>query len=98
VDDPARRRALSDVLHRAQRANQWARANIEAYAGVYARLTGVDPAIARKVVERENPALYPPDATFATDLQTATDRFVAYGVYPHGVNVAALVDTTLLRA
>jgi len=47
-------------------------------------LTCVELPIARKVVERENLALYPPDGTFVTDLQTATDRFMAYGSIPTG--------------
>ena len=98
LDDPARHRALGDFLRRARRANQWARANIEAYARVYSKLTGAALPIARKVVERENPALYPPDAAFVADVQRATDRFVAYGVFPHGVDVAALVETRLLAA
>lgn len=96
LEDPARRAALADVFHRMRRASEWAGRNLDAYARVYGQRTGVDPQIARTLVQREHPALFSPDRRFVADLQQATDRFVGYGVYPHSVDIAALVDTTLL--
>jgi sulfonate transport system substrate-binding protein len=98
ADQPARRRHLGDVLRRIVRANDWARGNTEAYAAVYSHLTDTPLPIARIVVARESTRFHAPDARFVADVQQATDRFVAYGIYPHSVSVAALADPALLNA
>lgn len=94
--DPAKRAAIADVLGRARRANQWCAANPEPYAQIYARQTGVDIALARKMVSRERPALNVPDDAFINDVQRAADRFLEYGVLPRRVKVAELVESSLI--
>lgn len=91
-----KRKAIGDFLGRAKRANAWCAANLEPYAQIYARQTGVDIAIARKMVARERPALVAPDDAFVNDLQRASDRFLDYGVLPKRVKVADLVETSLI--
>ncbi|WP_165912364.1 ABC transporter substrate-binding protein [Novosphingobium sp. PhB165] len=97
--DPHKRAAIADILSRARAANTWCIENPDAYARLYARQTGMDPAIARVVAAREKPGLSPPDAEFVTALQSASDRFYeTYKVLPHRVDVASLVVPDLLRA
>ncbi len=99
IADSAKRKSIIDYLGRAKRAARWSVQNREAYAKLYAGQTGMDPAIARVVVSRENPALQPPDAAFVAALQRAADRFhQPYGVLPRRVDVASLVAPGLLEA
>lgn len=86
--DPAKRNALADVLARMRRANRWCQANPARYAEIYARQTGVDIAIARKMVARERPDLFMPDDEFLSAVQRAADRFAEYGVLPRRVRIA----------
>ncbi|WP_068084685.1 ABC transporter substrate-binding protein [Novosphingobium rosa] len=97
--DADKRAALADVLARSRTANQWCRDHIDAYAALYARQTGIAPALARIMVGRENPALVAPDAAFVAALQRAADRFHEdYGVLPRRVDIAALIAPGLLPA
>lgn len=98
LGDAGKRARIADFLQRAQRANAWCRANPEPYAAIYARQTGVDLTIARKMVARERPALVAPDEAFANDLQRAADRFLDYGVLPRRVKVFDLIEPGLLPA
>jgi sulfonate transport system substrate-binding protein len=99
IANPAKRKSIIDYLGRAQRAGIWSHRNLGAYADLYAKQTGMDPAIARIVVSRENPGLQQPDAAFVAALQRAADRFHdPYRVLPRRVDVAALVEPGLLQA
>lgn len=90
--DADKRAALSDVLIRNQSANRWCGDHLDAYTAIYARQTGITPALARIMVERENPGLSAPDAAFVATLQRAADRFHAdYRVLPRRVDVAGLI-------
>lgn len=97
--DADKRKAIIDYLGRSQRAAAWSARNLDAYAAIYAKQTGMDPATARLVASRENPGLAEPDDAFITALQRAADRFHdAYRVLPRRVDVAALVEPGLLQA
>jgi sulfonate transport system substrate-binding protein len=90
--DDDKRKVLGDVLTRMQVANRWCRDHIDSYAAIYARQTGISPALAKVMVERENPGLAAPDAAFIATLQRAADRFHGdYGVLPRRVDVAGLI-------
>lgn len=90
--DGDKRAVLGDVLTRMQAANRWCRDHIDSYAAIYARQTGIAPALAKVMVERENPGLSAPDAAFVATLQRAADRFHAdYGVLPRRVDIASLI-------
>ncbi|MCW1383549.1 ABC transporter substrate-binding protein [Novosphingobium sp. KCTC 2891] len=97
LSDPKKKATIADVLARAQRANAWCRAHPEPYAQIYARQTGVDISLARKMVAREQPALTAPDDAFANDLQRAADRFLDYGVLPRRVKVFDLLAPDLVK-
>lgn len=96
--DPGKRAAIADFLSRSRDANRWCSDNPDAYAALYARQTGMDPAIVRVIAARERPGLSPPDAAFVTSLQAAADRFHSlYGVLPRRVDVAGLIEPNLLK-
>ncbi|PTQ10174.1 nitrate ABC transporter substrate-binding protein [Sphingomonas oleivorans] len=94
--DRDKRRALADYLVRQKAANDWARANPEAYARIYAERTGVPIEIIRLVVRRQNPPLIAPDAAISAALQKVADNFYADGVLPERVEIAAYIDASLL--
>ncbi|NML92234.1 ABC transporter substrate-binding protein [Novosphingobium olei] len=96
--DPAKRAALRDVLGRMRQANRWCRANPARYAEIYARQTGVDIAIARKMVARERPDLFAPDDACLSAVQRAADRFAEYGMLPRRVRVADYLASDVLPA
>jgi sulfonate transport system substrate-binding protein len=98
LDDPARRAALKDVLARFRTASQWAQAHPQAYAGVFAKATGVDPKLARLIVDRQNPLLVAPDDAVIRPLQRVVDRFHADGELPAHVDVAGIVDPGIFPA
>jgi sulfonate transport system substrate-binding protein len=93
--DPAKRRALADVLARLARSNVWAIEHPDQYAQVFQRLTGLPPDVVRKVVERDRPRLLPVDARIVAQLQDVADAFYGAGLFPRRVDAAALVDPTL---
>ncbi|WP_420146448.1 ABC transporter substrate-binding protein [Sphingobium sp.] len=90
--DPAKRDALRDVLSRLRTASQWSQAHPDLYASVFAKATGVDPKLAKLIVDRQNPVLIPPDDTVIKPLQRVVDRFHADGELPVHVAVADIVD------
>lgn len=98
LDDPAKRAALRDALARFRTASQWAQAHPDIYAGVFARATGVDPKLAKLIVDRQNPVLIAPDAAVIKPLQRVVDRFHADGELPVHVDVAKIVDASVFPA
>lgn len=98
LDDPAKRAALKDVLSRFRKASLWAQAHPADYAAVFAKATGVDPKLAKLIVDRQNPVLVAPDATVITPLQRVVDRFHADGELPAHVDVASIVDPGIFPA
>ncbi|MEZ0136252.1 MULTISPECIES: ABC transporter substrate-binding protein [Novosphingobium] len=96
--DPAKRAAIADFLSRARDANRWCIEHPGEYAQLYARQTGMDPAIAKVIAAREKPGLSVPDGAFVAALQRAADRFHAmYHVLPKRVDVASLIVPDLLK-
>jgi sulfonate transport system substrate-binding protein len=98
LDDPDKRAALRDVIARFRQASLWAQAHPADYAAVFARATGVDPKLAKLIVERQNPVLVAPDAAVIAPLQRVVDRFHADGELPAHVNVASIVDPGIFPA
>lgn len=97
--DPRKREAIADFLSRARDANRWCIEHPDDYARLYARQTGMDPAITRVIAAREKPGLSAPDGAFVAALQRAADRFHAtYHVLPSRVDVASLIVPDLLKA
>ncbi|WP_176400298.1 ABC transporter substrate-binding protein [Sphingobium sp. Z007] len=98
LDDPAKRAALKDVLARFRTASLWAQAHPGAYATLFAKATGVDPRLAKLIVDRQNPVLVPPDAAVIKPLQRVVDRFHADGELPVHVDVSRIVDPGIFPA
>ncbi|MBA4089706.1 MAG: nitrate ABC transporter substrate-binding protein [Sphingobium sp.] len=98
LDDPAKRAALKDVLARFRTASQWAQAHPDTYAMLFAKATGVDPRLAKLIVDRQNPVLVAPDAAVITPLQRVVDRFHADGELPVHVDVSRIVDPGIFPA
>ncbi|HUD92413.1 ABC transporter substrate-binding protein [Sphingobium sp.] len=98
LDDPAKRSAIRDALARLRTASQWAQAHPDAYAAVFAKATGVDPKLAKLIVDRQNPVLVAPDAAVVKPLQRVVDRFHADGELPVHVDVASIVDPRVFPA
>ena len=95
--DSAKRAPLRDVLARMRRADQWCAQHPDAYAALFAHQTGLEPALAARLVRRQAPGLRAPHAAFVASLQRAADRFYHdYGMLPRRVDVGALVDGSLL--
>jgi sulfonate transport system substrate-binding protein len=98
LDDPAKRAALKDALARFRTASLWAQAHPDIYAGVFAKATGVDPKLAKLIVDRQNPVLIAPDAAVIKPLQRVVDRFHADGELPVHIDVAKIVDAGVFPA
>lgn len=98
LDDPAKRTALKDILSRFRTASQWAQAHPADYARLFAKATGVDPKLAKLIVDRQNPVLIAPDAAVIKPLQRVVDRFHADGELPVHVDVSRIVDPGIFPA
>ncbi|WP_211363961.1 ABC transporter substrate-binding protein [Sphingobium limneticum] len=98
LDDTAKREALTNMLGRFRTAGQWAQSHSEAYAGVFAKATGVDPKLAKLIVDRQSSVLVAPDAAVITPLQRVVDRFHADGELPVHIDVARIVDASVFPA
>ncbi|MFP4592445.1 ABC transporter substrate-binding protein [uncultured Ralstonia sp.] len=93
--DAAKRAAIADVLLRLQRAGDWALANADAYAQVYASLTRTPPDVAALVTRRAALKLrFVSTADIAT-LQTVADTALRDGVLPRRIDVRAIAETHL---
>ncbi len=95
LDDPAKHKALKDLLGRLRQASVWARAHPEAYAKIVVERTKVAPELATLIVARQNPLLVPPDAALIKPLQRVVDRFYGDGELPRHVDVASIVDASV---
>lgn len=98
LDNPAKRKALRDVLGRLRKASLWSRAHPADYARLFARQTKVDSKLAALIVERQNPLLIPPDAAVVKPLQRVVDRFHADGELPAHIDVPSIVDAGIFPA
>ncbi|CAO3451827.1 ABC transporter substrate-binding protein [Azospirillum largimobile] len=87
-----KRDALADLIRRFAAARLWALENSDAYAGIWARTVGVDPAIARHTfgVERARPVAI--DASVIADQQATSDVWREFGIIPKRLDAAAIFD------
>jgi sulfonate transport system substrate-binding protein len=93
IADARKRVAIADVLLRLQRAGDWAVANPDAYAQVYASLTRSPIAAATQITKRS--ALkqhFVVDADIAS-LQKVADSAFHDGILPRRIDVRAISDT-----
>ncbi|PXW27378.1 ABC transporter substrate-binding protein [Paraburkholderia caballeronis] len=98
VADTRKRAAIADVLVRFQRAGDWALANPDAYAQVYATLTRTPPEAAKQITARS--ALkqrFVTDADIAA-LQQVADTAFREAILPRRIDVRAISDTHIAAA
>jgi ABC-type nitrate/sulfonate/bicarbonate transport system substrate-binding protein len=98
LTDPRKRSAIADVLKRLQRAGDWALANPDAYAQIYATLTRAPLDAARQITQRS--ALrqrFVLDADIEA-LQKVADRAYREQILPVRIDVRAITDTRIGRA
>jgi sulfonate transport system substrate-binding protein len=90
--DPAKAKAIGDLVARAARATRWQRENPAKAAPALAKRYNVDPAIAEKIITRA-PASYAPinDAIIAAH-QDEADLFFKEGLIRKKLDVAAIFD------
>jgi sulfonate transport system substrate-binding protein len=96
--DPLKRLAIADVLQRLQRAGDWAMANPDAYAHVYASLTRLPYDAAKTITARS--AL---KQRFVADndivaLQRVADIAFRDAILPRRIDVRAISDTQIAKA
>jgi sulfonate transport system substrate-binding protein len=96
--DPLKRLAIADVLQRLQRAGDWAVANLDAYAHVYASLTRLPLDAAKTITARS--AL---KQRFVADndivaLQRVADIAFRDAILPRRIDVRAISDTQIAKA
>lgn len=91
--DPLKRAAIADVLLRFQRAGEWALANPQAYAQVYADLTRTPPEAALKITQRSALKLRFVSAADIDALQKVADVALRDGILPRRIDVRAISDT-----
>ena len=95
--DPGKRAALADVLQRLARSNVWANAHPAEYEQVFARLTGLPPAVVHKVVGRDRPLLKGPTPQIVAQLQQVADTFFEAKLFPRRVDAKSFVDDSVFR-
>jgi sulfonate transport system substrate-binding protein len=98
LNDPRKRAAIADVLRRYQRAGDWATANPDAYAQIYATLTRSPLDAAKQITQRASLKQH-----FVTDadieaLQKVADRARVEEILPRRIDVRAIAETHLASA
>ncbi|WP_227247392.1 ABC transporter substrate-binding protein [Paraburkholderia caribensis] len=96
--DTRKRAAIADVLQRYQRAGDWAVANADAYAQIYATLTRSPLDAARQITKRASlKQHFVSDADIAA-LQKVADAAYRDAILPRRIDVRAISDTTIGNA
>lgn len=87
-----KREALADLIRRTAAARLWALENSTAYADIWAKAVGVDPAIARHTfgVERARPVAI--DNSVIADQQATSDVWREFGIIQKRLDAAAIFD------
>jgi sulfonate transport system substrate-binding protein len=92
LSDPGRNAAIADYVARVGKANQWAAAHLDQWAGLYSQQTGIAPAIAKAAAPRlaVNPVAL--DDSVVTSEQRLADAFASAGLIPDRVEMASFID------
>jgi len=92
LGDPLKRKALSDVLGRFAKAFEWAQDHPEEYAQVFAKANDVPLEVSQTLRRWGDESLVPVEARDVQALQQVDDLFVEKKIFPHRVDVNALMD------
>ncbi|MFE9133253.1 ABC transporter substrate-binding protein [Streptomyces sp. NPDC007355] len=93
--DPAKEKAIGDLVERLRRAQGWVFEHPEEWAEVWAKETGLPYEVALAAVKRSNGTRIPvaiDDAAVASE-QKIADTFAALGLIPRSFRFADYVDT-----
>ncbi|RZF27153.1 ABC transporter substrate-binding protein [Paraburkholderia sp. UYCP14C] len=96
--DPRKRAAIADLLLRYQRAGDWAIANPEAYAQIYATLTRSPIDAARQITKRAALKQHFVNDSDIDALQKVADRAQRDAILPGRIDVRAISETHLTNA
>ncbi|EDZ99913.1 Substrate-binding region of ABC-type glycine betaine transport system [Burkholderia sp. H160] len=96
--DPRKRAAIADLLLRYQRAGEWAIANPEAYAQIYATLTRSPLDAARQITKRASLKQHFVNDSDIDALQKVADRAQRDAILPGRIDVRAISETHLANA
>lgn len=92
LNDPLKRKALSDVLGRFAKAFEWAQDNRDEYARVFAKVNDIPLEVSQTLRSWGDESLVPVEARDVQALQQVDDLFVEKKIFPHRVDVKALTD------
>jgi ABC-type nitrate/sulfonate/bicarbonate transport system substrate-binding protein len=98
LTDPRKRAAIADVLTRYQRAGDWAVANPDVYAQIYASLTRSPLDAARQITQRASLKQHFVTDTDIDALQKVADRAHREAILPRRIDVRAISETHLAGA
>jgi ABC-type nitrate/sulfonate/bicarbonate transport system substrate-binding protein len=98
LTDPRKRAAIADVLTRYQRAGDWAVANPDAYAQIYASLTRSPLEAAKQITQRASLKQHFVTGTDIDALQKVADRANRDAILPRRIDVRAISETHLAGA
>jgi sulfonate transport system substrate-binding protein len=90
-----KRQALQDFDRRVRRAYLWSSQNVDAYAAVWAKETGLPPDIARTIRRRQIPVPTAIDADVIAALKERVDVYHAAGVIGTVPDISAAFDRSL---
>ncbi len=80
--DPQKEKWIADFIQRVAKAQAWADSYREEWAPIYAAKTGLNPALARFVLDGEDHKLLPMDQTVTAAQQKQADPFTKLGLIP----------------
>lgn len=95
LNDPLKRKALSDVLARFAKAFEWAQNNSDEYARVFAKVNDIPLEVSQTLRKWGDESLVPVEARDVQALQQVDDLFVEKKIFPHRVDVEKLTDATV---
>jgi ABC-type nitrate/sulfonate/bicarbonate transport system substrate-binding protein len=96
--EPRKRAAIADVLLRFQRAGDWALANPDAYAQIYATLTRSPLDAAKRITQRASLKQHFVNEADINALQKVADSANRDAILPRRIDVRAISDTHIAKA
>lgn len=91
--DPAKAKAIGDLVARAARAQAWENANVDKAAPALARRYNVDADVAKKIIERTPSSYVPIDDAIIAAHQDEADLFQRQGLIRKKLDARAVFDT-----
>lgn len=90
--DPAKAKAIGDLVARAARAQRWQREHVKEAAPALAKQYNVSAAIAERIIERSPSRYTPIDADVIAEHQAEADLFLKEGLIRKKLDAAAIFD------